>query len=61
MSYARARQLLGEKAATLDALPVAHRNDGHVLSDFDEAIIEVLQPNARLSFAAVANQLGTNE
>jgi DNA-binding Lrp family transcriptional regulator len=61
VSYAWARHLLGERAEALDVLPVAHQNDGHVLSDFDEAIIEVLQPNARSSFAAVAGRLGTNE
>jgi DNA-binding Lrp family transcriptional regulator len=61
VSYGWARHLLGDRAAELDVLPVAHQNDGHVLSEFDEAIIEVLQPNARLSFAAVANQLGSNE
>jgi DNA-binding Lrp family transcriptional regulator len=61
VSYGWAKQLLGDRAADLDVLPVAHQNDGHVLSEFDEAIIEVLQPNARLSFAAVAAQLGSNE
>lgn len=61
VSYAWARHLLGDRAAALDVLPVAHQNDGHVLSDFDASVLEVLQPNARLSFASVANQLGTNE
>lgn len=61
VSYAWARRLLGERAAVLDVPPVAHQNEGHVLSDFDEAVIGELGPNARLSFAAVANRLGTNE
>ncbi|MEN3270384.1 MAG: hypothetical protein V7646_7278 [Pseudonocardia sp.] len=61
VSYGWARQLLGDRAADLDVLPVAHQNEGHVLSESDEVIIEALQPNARLSFAAVAARLGTNE
>lgn len=61
VSYGWARHLLGDRAADLDVPPVAHQNDGHVLSESDEAIIEALQPNARLSFAAVAGRLGGNE
>ena len=61
VSYGWARHLLGERASVLDVPPVAHQNDGHALSDFDEAIIGELRPNARLSFASVATRLGTNE
>lgn len=61
VSYGWARHLLGDRAAELDVPPVAHQNDGHVVSGFDEAIIEGLQPNARLPFATVAGQLGSNE
>jgi DNA-binding Lrp family transcriptional regulator len=61
VSYGWARQLLGDRAVELDVAPVAHQHDRHVLAEPDEEIIEALQPNARLSFAAVAERSGTND